>query len=77
MKQAEVYFWDKLTGILTEDENGYTFVYSESYIANDGTPISLTMPLQTKPFTIDTASRMINSNMIFKFRLLMDDFLSL
>jgi len=53
MKQAEVYFLDKLAGILTEDENGYTFVYSEAYIADNGMPISLTMPLQAKPFTSD------------------------
>ena len=36
MKRAEVYFQDKLAGILTEDENGYTFVYLESYIADNG-----------------------------------------
>lgn len=53
MKQAEVYFKDRLAGILTEDENGFSFVYSESYIAENGTPISLTMPLQNKPFTSD------------------------
>ena len=53
MKQAEVFFLDKLAGVLTEDENGYTFVYSESYIADNGMPISLTMPLQAKPFTSD------------------------
>ncbi len=53
MKRAEVYFLNKLAGALVEDENGYTFVYSESYIADNGTPISLTMPLQTEPFTSD------------------------
>ncbi len=53
MKQAKVYFQDTLAGILTEDENGYTFVYSETYIADNGMPISLTMPLQAKPFTSD------------------------
>jgi serine/threonine-protein kinase HipA len=53
MKQAEVYFLDKLAGILTEDENGYTFVYSEAYVAENGKPISLTMPLQPQPFTSD------------------------
>ena len=53
MKQAEVHFQNKLAGILTEDENGYTFVYLESYIADNGMPISLTMPLQAKPFTSD------------------------
>ena len=58
MKQAEVYFQDKLAGILTEDENGYTFAYLERYITGNGTPISLTMPLQTKPYT---------NNVIFPF----------
>ena len=58
MKQAEVYFQDKLAGILTEDENGYTFAYLERYVAENGTPISLTMPLQTKPYT---------SNVMFPF----------
>ena len=53
MKQAEVHFQNKLAGILTEDENGYTFVYSKAYIDENGTPISLTMPLQAKPFTSD------------------------
>lgn len=53
MKQAKVYFQDTLAGILTEDENGYTFVYSETYIADNCMPISLTMPLQAKPFTSD------------------------
>jgi serine/threonine-protein kinase HipA len=58
MKQAEVYFQDKLAGILTEDENGYTFAYSESYVAENGIPISLMMPVQSKPYT---------SNVLFPF----------
>ena len=58
MKQAEIYFQDKLAGILTEDEIGYTFAYSEKYVAENGTPVSLTMPLQTKPYT---------SNVLFPF----------
>ena len=53
MKQAKVHFQDTLAGILTEDENGYTFVYSEAYIAENGMPISLTMPLQSNPFKSD------------------------
>ena len=53
MKQAEIYFLNKLAGVLMENENGFTFVYSDSYIADNGTPISLTMPLQTEPFTSD------------------------
>lgn len=53
MKQAEIYYLGKLTGILTEDENGYTFRYAEAYVSEKGMPISLTMPLQTEPFTSD------------------------
>lgn len=58
MKQAEVYFLDTLAGILTEDENGYTFAYTESYVAENGTPISLTMPVRSKSYT---------SNVLFPF----------
>lgn len=58
MKQAEVYFLDTLAGILTEDENGYTFAYTESYVAENGAPVSLTMPVQSKPYT---------SNVLFPF----------
>ncbi len=53
MKQAEVYYLGKLAGILTEDENGYTFRYAEAYVSEKGMPISLTMPLQTEPFMSD------------------------
>ena len=53
MKQAEVYFQDKLAGVLTEDENGYTFVYAEKYVADNGSPISLTMPVTALPYKSD------------------------
>ncbi|MBO7445841.1 MAG: HipA N-terminal domain-containing protein [Bacteroidales bacterium] len=53
MKQAEVYYLGKLAGILTEDENGYTFRYADAYVSEKGMPISLTMPLQTEPFMSD------------------------
>lgn len=53
MKQAEVYFQDQLAGILTEDENGYTFVYTEAYVEKKGTPISLTMPVLALPYRSD------------------------
>jgi len=53
MRQAEIYFQDKLAGILTEDENGYTFAYLKEYISEKGTPISLTLPLQAEPFKND------------------------
>lgn len=51
MKQAEIFMRDKLAGILTEDENGFTFQYDSDYL-NDSDPeaISLTMPLKSKPY---------------------------
>jgi serine/threonine-protein kinase HipA len=51
MKQAKVLMYDKPAGIITEDENGYTFVYDSAYLVTpDAEPISLTMPLTNKPY---------------------------
>ena len=32
MRQAEVYFYERLAGRLTEDETGYTFQYDADYL---------------------------------------------
>ena len=46
MKKAKVYMHDKLAGILTEDENGFQFLYDELYLKiADAEPVSLTLPL--------------------------------
>ena len=46
MKQARIFMKDNFAGTLTEDENGYTFVYDPSYLANESAEaISLTLPL--------------------------------
>lgn len=51
MKQAEIFMYDKLTGMLTEDENGFTFLYDSNYLNDsDSEAISLTMPLKSKPY---------------------------
>ncbi|HHV03587.1 MAG: HipA N-terminal domain-containing protein [Bacteroidales bacterium] len=51
MKQAKIFMYDHLAGTLSEDENGYTFVYDTAYLANkNAKPISLTLPLTDKPF---------------------------
>lgn len=51
MKQAAVYMRNALAGILTEDENGYSFRYEPEYLDRpDAEPISLTMPLRTDPY---------------------------
>lgn len=49
-RQAQVYFRDRLAGTLTELEGGgYRFVYDPAYL-DEGPAISLTLPLQAKPF---------------------------
>ena len=46
MKQAIVYLRGIKAGILTEDENGYTFQYTPEFLASDkAEAISLTLPL--------------------------------
>jgi len=51
MKQAKIYLRDQLAGILTEDENGYSFCYDEGYLdAKDPEAISLTMPLRKEAY---------------------------
>jgi serine/threonine-protein kinase HipA len=51
MKQAEIYMRDKLTGILAEDENGFTYQYNSDYLNDkDSEAVSLTIPLQSEPY---------------------------
>ena len=59
MRQGKVYYNDLLAGIITEDENGYSFLYEETYLLSDQPqPVSLTLPLQREPF---------HSNVLFSF----------
>ena len=51
MKQAKVFNYDIFAGVLTEDENGFTFEYDVDYLAGEkAEPISLTLPLTDKPY---------------------------
>ena len=51
MKQAVVFLRGIKAGILTEDENGYTFEYDADYLATaDAEAVSLTLPLSDKPY---------------------------
>ena len=51
MKQAVVFLRGIRTGVLTEDENGYTFEYDADYLASaDVEAVSLTLPLSDKPY---------------------------
>lgn len=59
MRRAQVLYRDIVAGELIEDDNGYTFTYNQSYLANhDAEPISLSMPLTVKPY---------QSNVLFPF----------
>ena len=51
MRQAKIYGKDKFAGILVEDGGEYRFVYDRDYLVQkDAQSISLTLPMQEKPF---------------------------
>lgn len=51
MKRAEIKIHDKTAGWLTQNENGYHFVYDKIFLQSENPePISLTLPLQEEPF---------------------------
>ncbi len=51
MKQAKIYSHNIFAGVLTEDENGYTFLYDADYLQSaDADAISITLPLNRKPY---------------------------
>lgn len=52
MIKAEIKIHNVTAGWLSQDENGYHFVYDEVYRkTNNPEPISLTMPVQEAPFS--------------------------
>ena len=58
-RSADVYFKDKLAGLLSETETGYMFQYDIGYLSHGNPkPVSKTLPLQNEPF---------NSNTMFSF----------
>lgn len=59
LRQAEVYYKERLAGLLSEVDDGYEFVYLPEYLATEGAKVvSLTLPLQEEPYT---------SNVLFPF----------
>ncbi len=59
MRRAEIKMHDSIAGWLTQDENGYHFVYDSSYLKTESPePVSLTLPLKEAPF---------NNNVLFPF----------
>lgn len=52
MRQAKVYYKNRLAGMLTENDAGYEFRYLPEYLALDGAKaVSLTLPLRTEAYT--------------------------
>lgn len=52
MRKATIKINNTTAGWLTQDENGYHFIYDAAYLEGKAAlPISLTMPLQAKPYT--------------------------
>lgn len=52
MRKAKIYMHDFWAGTLTEDENGYHFVYEPDFLTSEhAEPVSLALPLSDKPFT--------------------------
>lgn len=51
MRQAKIYNHELFAGVLTENENGYTFQYNADYLkSHEAEAITLTMPLTEKPY---------------------------
>ncbi len=52
MKKAAIKMDEKLAGWLTQNEDGYHFVYDEAYESKpNARPISLTLPFRKAPFS--------------------------
>ena len=59
MRQGKVYYNNVFAGIITEDEQGYSFTYDEAYLNSpQPQPVSLTLPLQREVF---------RNNVLFSF----------
>jgi serine/threonine-protein kinase HipA len=52
---TKVFMHNELAGYLTETEDGYSFIYDVNYLTGSvAKPVSLTLPLQDKPFESKT-----------------------
>lgn len=52
MRKAEIKMHEQTAGWLTQDENGYHFIYDSAYLQIDNAvPISLTLPLSTTEYS--------------------------
>ncbi len=52
MRQANIYYKDRLAGMLTEDDAGYEFRYLPEYLSKEtAKAVSLTLPLREGAYT--------------------------
>lgn len=52
LRQADVYYKERLAGLLSEVDSGYEFMYLPEYLTTEGArAVSLTLPLQKEPYT--------------------------
>lgn len=52
MRKAVIKIEDQIAGWLTQDENGYHFVYDKVYTGQTGAhPVSLTLPVREAPYS--------------------------
>ena len=52
MRQASIFYKDRLAGILTENDAGYEFRYLPEYLSSEtAKAVSLTLPLQVDAYT--------------------------
>jgi serine/threonine-protein kinase HipA len=58
VRKAAIKIEDQLAGWLTQDEQGYHFVYGKAYAAQpNARPVSLTLPIQEAAFNANVLSR--------------------
>lgn len=51
MRKAEIKFNEHIAGLLSQDENGFHFIYEKNYLSSEKPiPVSLTLPLQENAF---------------------------
>ena len=54
-RQGKIYCQGRLAGRIEERPEGYRFAYDKAYLASEhATPVSLTLPLQSKPYESTT-----------------------
>jgi HipA-like protein len=54
MSTAQVFYNDKLAGLLSKSGRNYRFIYDKVYLAAAGSrPVSITLPLRSAPYESD------------------------